>query len=49
LVGNKTQEGYNYILSWISKMVQVGKTKQALVLMGDMGIGKGTIPDCFFQ
>ena len=36
---------YNYILHYIAKMVRVGKTKQLLVLLGDMGTGKSTFCD----
>ena len=33
---------YVYLIHYISKMIQVGFTKQILVLMGEMGVGKGT-------
>jgi hypothetical protein len=33
---------YIYLINWLSCLIQTGMTKQAIVLIGNMGIGKGT-------
>ena len=45
IISSNDIDVYNYLINYISKMVQVGSTKQAIVLMGMMGIGKTVFCD----
>ena len=42
VICNDDEALYRYILNYISKMVRIGKTGQALVLLGGKGTGKST-------
>ena len=42
VISNNDKEVYTWLIHYISKMFQVGKTKQLLVLQGLMGTGKST-------
>ena len=41
IAGNE-EMAYVYLINWFACLIQCGLTKQAIVLIGDKGIGKGT-------
>ena len=41
------EKAYEYLINWTSCLIQTGLTKQAIILMGDKGIGKGTFGELF--
>ena len=41
------EKAYEYLINWTSCLIQTGITKQAIILMGDKGIGKGTFGELF--
>lgn len=45
VISNNDEQVYNWLINYIAKMVQKGMTKQLLILMGKMGIGKGTFAE----
>ena len=40
IISSNSEEVFDYLNNYIAKMVQVGNTKQSIVLMGNMGVGK---------
>lgn len=43
VIADNDESVFLYIINYISKMIQVGMTGQAIVLMGEMGTGKSTL------
>jgi len=42
LIVNKSNDNYDFLMNYFSKLTQVGKTEITIFLMGQMGIGKST-------
>ena len=45
IVSSENKDIYYWIINYISKMIQKGMTYQLLVLQGEMGCGKSTLPE----
>lgn len=49
IISDSSEEVYEFILNWISIKLQYGKVGMAIILKGEMGIGKGTFGECLMN